>query len=228
MRFFLEKTLVKGECAVVCAEDGEQALNLLRETAFDLTILDLHPGGRVDGMRVLQAVNWRWPDTAKIILTGQGTLDAAIDAIREGVDAFMLKPVKVDEMLQVVDEVLEKRVQITSASVSMPKTRSNANELERGQFTVDLKNHRIAMSGSLLDLTSYEYSLLVHLIEHDDRPVSPVELVEVVRGYQCAHTQEARDIIKWYIYSLRRKVEPKPSHPRHILNVRGVGYIFKA
>lgn len=84
------------------------------------------------------------------------------------------------------------------------------------------------MDGKLLDLTSYEYELLVYLMENDDRPVPPPELVEVVRGYECDNLQEARDIIKWYIYRLRSKVEPKPSTPRHILNVRGAGYIFKS
>jgi two-component system response regulator RegX3 len=69
---------------------------------------------------------------------------------------------------------------------------------------------------------------LVYLMKNDSRPVPPPELVKVVRGYECAHLQEARDIIKWYVYRLRSKVEPKPSSPRHILNVRGTGYIFKA
>jgi DNA-binding response OmpR family regulator len=64
-------------------------------------------------------------------------------------------------------------------------------------------------------------------MENDERPVDVQELVQVVRGYRCDHVHEARDIIKWYVYSLRQKVEQNPSAPRHILNVRGVGYTFK-
>jgi DNA-binding response OmpR family regulator len=64
-------------------------------------------------------------------------------------------------------------------------------------------------------------------MEHYERPVPVQELVKVVRGYQSEHVHEARDIIKWYVYSLRQKVERNPSAPRHILNVRGVGYTFK-
>jgi DNA-binding response OmpR family regulator len=37
---------------------------------------------------------------------------------------------------------------------------------------------------------------------------------------------EARDVVKWYIYRLRQKVEPEPSEPQYIVNVRGVGYRF--
>jgi DNA-binding response OmpR family regulator len=48
----------------------------------------------------------------------------------------------------------------------------------------------------------------------------------VARDYDPEDVREARDIIKWYIHRLRQKVEPNPSEPRYIVNVRGVGYRF--
>jgi len=56
--------------------------------------------------------------------------------------------------------------------------------------------------------------------------VPPQELVQVVRECEL-DPYEARQIIKWYVHRLRRQVEPDPSNPCHILNVRGVGYRFK-
>jgi DNA-binding response OmpR family regulator len=50
--------------------------------------------------------------------------------------------------------------------------------------------------------------------------------VRVARDYDPEDLQEAREIIKWYIHRLRQKVEPDPSEPRYIVNVRGVGYRF--
>ncbi len=227
IRFFLAEALSEEGHDVVTASSGEEALQCLRDTSFDLAVLDLRLGGRVDGLRVLQAISWRWPGTAAIILTGHGTLDSAMDAIREGVDAYLLKPVKASQMRQVVAEVLEKRQQQGVKAAPSGQER-DPRLLQKGVFSIDLQRHRAAMDGQLLDLTSCEYDLLVHLMENDDRPVPPPELVRVVRGYECDHLHEARDIIKWYIYSLRRKVEEDPSSPRHVLNVRGVGYIFKA
>ena len=56
------------------------------------------------------------------------------------------------------------------------------------------------------------------------RVISPRELVRAVQDYDCDDDRAAREIIKWYIHRLRRKVESNSAKPRHILNVRGVGY----
>jgi DNA-binding response OmpR family regulator len=56
--------------------------------------------------------------------------------------------------------------------------------------------------------------------------VTPKELVQAAQGYESDSLLEARQIIKWYIHRLRQKIEPEPSKPRYVLNVRGVGYRF--
>ncbi|MFN2184124.1 MAG: response regulator transcription factor [Anaerolineae bacterium] len=223
IRFFLQEVLSGEGHAVVPASSGEEALQHLRDQRFDLAFLDLNLGGRIDGMRVLEAINWRWPQTATVILTGHGTLESAMNAIREGIGAYLLKPAKASQVRQVAAEVLSKRKE-----PYQPKaTAHDPSRLQRGPFAVNLDTGEVRREDQVLELNSCEYKLLVHLMEHDERPVPVEELVNVVRGYQCEHVHEARDIIKWYVYSLRQKVERNPSAPRHILNVRGVGYTFK-
>ena len=199
IRFFLAKVLTGESHSVVTASNGEEALEYLRDIAFDLAVLDLMLGERIDGLRILQAIRWRWPDMATIILTGHGTLDSAMEAIREGVDAYLLKPVKPDEMRKVANEVLKKRKEKKDMSTPPLSEPENPAVLKRGRFSVDFQNNRVEIDGQQLDLTTYEFELLVFLIKNDDRPVSPTELVHIVRGYECDHLQEARDIIKWYI-----------------------------
>lgn len=63
-------------------------------------------------------------------------------------------------------------------------------------------------------------------MQYAPQVVGPKELVRVVRQYEPEYMPEAREIIKWYVHRLRQRVEPDPSHPRYILNVRGVGYRF--
>jgi two-component system response regulator RegX3 len=101
-----------------------------------------------------------------------------------------------------------------------------AHVLKRGPFSVDIKKHTVHVEDELLDLSRREFSLLVHLLESAPEVVSPVDLARVVRNYEPEHLHEARDIIKWYVHRLRRKIEPNPANPRYIVNVRGVGYRF--
>jgi len=220
VRFFLKETLQRAGHTVVTAASGEEALDRLRETPFDLIMLDLRLGGRVDGLRVLEAVRWRWPQTVVIILTGYGSLESAMAAIREGVDGYLLKPVEPQEVRQAVQEALERRERLACPQ------EAEEGVLQRGPFSVDLNKHLVTMNGQPLELTPQEFKLLVHLMQKAPGVISPKELVRAVRGYEPEYLYEAREIIKWYVHRLRRKVEPEPSKPRYILNVRGVGYRF--
>jgi DNA-binding response OmpR family regulator len=222
IRFTLKETLQRVGHLVVTAESGEEALELLRETAFDVAVVDLNLGGYVDGLQVIEGIRWRWPGTAVVILTAHGSLESAITAIREDVDDYLLKPAKPAEVRRAVQNALERRKSSRSQEVS-----EEARIVQRGRFFVDLEKHLTTLDGQTLDLTPQELKLLVHLMQNAHRVIPPPELVRAVRGYEPESLNEARDVIKWYIHRLRRKVESDPSDPRHILNVRGVGYKFE-
>ncbi len=226
IRFFLEEALQQAGHSVVTASSGEEALDRLRDARFDLIILDLMLGGRVDGMRVLESVKWRWPATVVIILTAHGSLDSSLAAIREGVDGYLLKPVEPEELWQVVEEALNRQSRLTGGQAQPEEEAEKGHVLQCGPFSVDLEKQMATVTGQLLDLNASEFALLAHLLQNAYRAVPPPELVAVVRGCECDHLNEARQIIKWYIHSLRQKVEPDPSQPRYILTVRGIGYRF--
>jgi len=222
LRFFIQETLRRAGHEVEGAASGEEAMERLRGTHYDLVMLDLMLGGRVDGLKVLEMARWRWPDTVVVILTAHGSLESAMAAIREGVDGYLLKPVEPAELRQAVRQALERRQ--TQARVQ--GTDEEEHLIERAPFRLDLRKHVATLDGRPLDLTPREFSLLVHLMRNADRTVSPQELVRVVREYDPVDAFEARDICKWYIHRLRRKIEPDPSSPCYVLNVRGVGYRF--
>lgn len=226
IRFFLEEALQQIGHSVVTVSSGEEALDRLRDARFDLIMLDLMLGGRVDGMRVLESAKWRWPATVVIILTAHGSLASSLTAIREGVDGYLLKPVEMEELWQVVEEALNRQSKLAQAYEKPEEDEEKGQILQSGPLTVDLEKQMATMAGELLDLNASEFTLLAHLMQNAYRAVTPPELVKVVRGYECDHLNEARQIIKWYIHSLRQKLEPDPSQPRYILTVRGTGYRF--
>jgi len=222
IRFFVEETLHRSGHDVSTVKSGEEALKTLRDTPFDMVVLDLKLGGKVDGIKVLEAIRWRWPETSVIIFTAHGDLDSALKAIDHGIEKYVQKPLSPKELRKIVEEVLEARA---SSRKSAKDERHQI--LRKGPFEVDEGLHRVKMSGEHLELTPSEFNLIVHLLRNDDRVISPEELVEVVRGYKPEDVIEARQIIKWYIHRLRQKVEQDSSHPEYILNVRGVGYRIK-
>ncbi len=223
IRFFIKETLERAGHTVITAGNGEEALDLLRNTHFELVMLDLKLGGRVDGLKVLEAVRWRWPDAVVIILTAHGSLESAMSAIREGVDRYLLKPLTPKELRDSVDEALEEQRDRLERAQEQAQEQAT---LEKGPFTVDLQKHQVIYEGTPLELTPSEFDLLVYLMQNAHRVVSPPELVEIVRDYRPEDLYEARNIIKWYVHRLRQSIEPDPSHPRFLINVRGVGYRF--
>jgi DNA-binding response OmpR family regulator len=224
IRFVLAETMQRDGHIVATAETGEEALDYLRETPFDLILLDLMLGGRVDGLEVLKAVRWRWPEAVVVILTAHGSLETAMEAIRGGVDRYLQKPIRPDDLRSAIAEAVEQQRSRYKRGLDH---QNKDRILQIGSFTADLQKHIMTMYGKVVDLTPREFKLLVHLMQNGHRVVPPTELVQVVRQYNCQDIYEARQIIKWYIHRLRHKIEPDPAHARYIISIRGVGYRFK-
>jgi response regulator RpfG family c-di-GMP phosphodiesterase len=94
--------------AVRTAEDGAQALSELSHSSFDLVISDLKMP-KMGGLDLLQHVGHLQPEALTVIMTGFGTVETAIDAMKQGAYDYILKPFKVEEIVHVVQRGLEKK-----------------------------------------------------------------------------------------------------------------------
>jgi PAS domain S-box-containing protein len=102
------KALQASGFVVESSLDGREAIALLREKEFDLLIVDLMMPD-IDGFEILQTAREHAPSTAKIIITGHGTLDMAIESIRIGAQGFVEKPFTPKDLVATVQDVLERK-----------------------------------------------------------------------------------------------------------------------
>jgi DNA-binding NtrC family response regulator len=100
--------LVEVGFEVVQAANGEEAIARLSDFAFDILITDLRLPG-VDGRAVVQTALDRYPDIIAIIVTGYGTVQDAVEAIKQGAADFVTKPIQFDALLHVIHSAVERR-----------------------------------------------------------------------------------------------------------------------
>jgi DNA-binding response OmpR family regulator len=186
------------------------------------------------------------PHTVIILLTAFGSLETAIQAIRQGAHDYLLKPCPVQQILETVREGLLKRweeqhrrelvdqlertlsklVAVERGVEDAPLTPSLAESTFRVQeVELDRGRHAVSVNGEPVDLTPTEFKLLACMMERPDHIWSPQALVRHAQGYET-DPWGARAIVRVHIRRLRQKLEPVPSDPRYIVNVRGVGYMF--
>ncbi len=231
---------------VALADSGEEALKVIsNQPSFDLMVLDLKMPG-MDGLQLTEAVQECSPDTVIVLLTAFGTLETAIQAIRRGAHDYLLKPCPVPQILESVRRGLTKQQQEQHRRELVDRLEQTLSELvavERGgegavlpvspteqilrvqDIELNRERHTVSVSGQPVSLTPTEFKLLACLMDSADQVCSPQELVRRAQGYE-SDPWGARAIVRVHIRRLRRKLEPDPVHPRYIVNVRGVGYIF--
>ena len=256
VRVTLKEVLSREGYEVLIASDGQEALQVMGDTAVDLVMVDLKMEG-MDGLTLVGEIKQRWPATVLIILTGYATLESALKALRYGAHDYLLKPSGPEDIKRSVRQGLEKRWrevrrkdllaqieaglrELTAEGLSMgiakelgavrdaaPSWTESPPLMEVGQLVIDLQKHMATLDGKPLNLTPVEFGALTHLAREAGRVVTCSTLVKEVQGYDC-NEQEARTIVKTHIRHLRQKLEADPSNPEYILNVRGVGYMLVA
>lgn len=214
------------------------ALAAVRAEAFDLALLDLYVGAE-DGMAVAEALRLRSPYTAIVILTGQGGLESAVRSIDLQIQKYLLKPARPDELRRTVAEQIAlmraKRQSDRLAGHMRAAVEALAPEdrpqpapaqLTSGPLDLNLGQQLARYDGRELELTTTEFYLLWGLVQSEGRPVSAYQLCRAALDYDVSD-YEARSLIKPHLSRLRKKIEPDPRRPRHLITVRRQGYLWR-
>ena len=227
---------------VCTASNPQDALRACEQAGFALALIDLKLPGPMDGIGLLTEIHKRWPQIIVILMTGYGTLDSAIAALRQGAFDYLTKPASLAQIIESAERGLAKRrddmrrgklianLETTLSELkhqnSSGQTAPAADRLIRADtLLIDRQKRLAARDNQSLELTPTEFDLLDYLARHANRVVTASELVKVIQGYDLAEV-DARPLVRVHIQRLRQKLEDDADHPRFILNERGKGYRF--
>jgi DNA-binding response OmpR family regulator len=210
LAFGLRNNLEIEGYAVDVASDGASGLAAARQTRPDLIVLDLMLPG-MDGYRVLKQLRDDGCTMPVLILTAKGEEADKVRGFRFGADDYVTKPFGVLELLARIEALLRRT---RAAAASAP--------IERfGDVELDAATRTVSRGGRDVALTPMEFDLLLALLRRRGAVASRLELLKEVWGHSSAVLTRTVDT---HIGELRRKLEPDPSTPRHILTVRKAGY----
>ena len=117
IREFLEIMLKKEGYDVTCAEDGQQAVEILKKKSFDMVISDLQMP-RMTGIELLHHVNLNYPELTFMVITAFGTTESAVEVMKKGAYDYLTKPFKIDEVrLNIKNAVKSKHLELENRSL---------------------------------------------------------------------------------------------------------------
>ncbi len=221
LRETLTYNLVKEGYAVSAAADGRRALELVREDAPDLVLLDIMLPG-LDGFEVCRVI--RKEHTVPIImLTARDDVVDKVVGLEIGADDYLTKPFSMRELLARVKAQL-RRVRLLRDQYARTEVSQPGNLLVFGGLTLDLDRHEVVLNGEIVTLKPKEYELLVYLAQRRGRVLSRDQILADVWGWDYVGGSRTVDVhIRW----LREKIEDNPADPSRLITVRGAGYRFE-
>lgn len=206
---------------VAVAETGETALHTLAgDPAFDLVLLDVMLPG-IDGFSVVAELRARGSFVPVMMLTARGRGEDVLKGLEAGADDYLPKPFDLPILLARIHSLLRRR----DWARERQERGAPEREFTLGDKTIQLDEQRIVQGDTVQPLTLMEANLLRYLIRNEGKAVSRKDLLEEVWGVREDTDTRAVDN---FIVRLRRYIEDEPSHPKHLLTVRGLGYRFVA
>jgi two-component system response regulator RegX3 len=198
---------------VETAVEGHSGLALALSGRFDMILLDVMLPG-MDGYAICNAIREQDRTQPIIMLTARGSDEEIIHGLSLGADDYVTKPFSVTQLVLRVQAVLRRA----------HPAQVESDEIRLGDaLTIDTRNLCGQRGAESLNFTRREIEILQYLHANNDRPVARDELLNKVWGYARNLDIETRTV-DIHIAKLRRKIEPIPAEPRHLVTIRGAGY----
>lgn len=213
------------------ARDGRQALEFLRSTRYDLVLLDVRLP-EIDGFEVCQQLRRDGNFVPVLMLTARAQPDDIVYGLKLGADDYVTKPFDLAELLARIEGLLRRQVWQRDRTGARDEVSNGAPaaapvddplRVRFGEFWVDFRTWQAQTREGVVELSKKEIAAMKLFLSRPNQVISRRELLAEV--WELPNHPNTR-VVDNVIVSLRRAFEADAATPRHILNVRGVGYRF--
>jgi two-component system response regulator RegX3 len=198
--------------AVTMAGTGPDALAAFEREQVDLILLDLMLPG-MSGTDVCRTIRAKSRVPIIMVTAKDSELDKVL-GLELGADDYVTKPFSGRELVARIRAVLRRNVDMVDDSPIV----------EAGPVRIDPERHLVLVDGAPVSLPLKEFDLLEYLVRNAGRVLTRGQLIDRIWGSDYVGDTKTLDV---HVKRLRSKVEPDPSHPVHLLTVRGLGYKFE-
>ncbi len=213
IRRALRPPLVELGFQVAEASRGEEALQVLRSSAYDVVLLDINMPG-IGGVETLRRIRTFAPRLPVLMLTVRDQEEDKVEALDMGADDYVTKPFSTRELIA--------RIRTAVRRVRAPARPEDA-PLEIGEIRLEPVKRRVTKRDVAVRLTRKEFEILWCLMSRAGRVVTYSKLLTAVWGAEC---REEVEYLRTFVRQLRKKIEDDPSKPKYLLTDVYVGYRF--
>lgn len=213
IRKFITINLDRNGFGVIEAATGEEAMEVLKEHAVRVVILDIMLPG-IDGLEVCRRIRELNLDVVIVMLTAKGQDMDKIMGLELGADDYMVKPFNPLELIARIRAILRRSV----------KPAEQMDVISRKHYVLDIRAQKFYKNGLEVEVTPREFSCLKFFMENAGKALSRDELLNEVWGKHYFGDIKTVDV---HIRRIREKVEDKPSAPSAIETVWGYGYRWR-
>ena len=215
VRKLIKRSLIHENYYIEEASCGESALAILKDSVFDLIILDLMLGDE-DGFEIVREIKSLKIKTPIILVSGRCEDNDKILGLGLGANNYITKPFSPAILCAHV------KAQIRSYKEYNKSQTIKENFVTAGPFKFDLKTYKFYKDENLIDLSYKENQLMKFFMENPEQVFTKQQLYENI----WSETIIDDNMIMVYMHNLRKKIEHRPKSPRHITTVWGIGYKF--
>lgn len=201
---------------VVEAADGKTGESIALREGVDLVLLDVMLPAK-DGFAVLRALREDRLAVPIVLLTARGEEFDRVQGFEFGADDYLVKPFSMKELVLRIEALLRR------SSGGAPGVEGLGDRVRFGETEVDFAAFSVTCAGRRHGLSRRELELLRYLMRFEGETLDRYRILSDV--WSPDEDQTVRTVDQ-HVLKLRKKIEPTPASPQHLLTVRGVGYRF--